>query len=326
MILIISNKWDVTVDFVVLELQKRKHSYVRLNTEDLVSNRVLINAPDISITFENERHRIDLVRDVGAVWNRRPGFPFDEISKTDRPSQGVQLFITDQWRMLRYGLTAAADIAWVNPPDAELRAESKVHQLVLARKLGFAVPETLFTNDPDAIRAFASRRDGRVIAKAMYTPLIEEEDQDRFIFTSKLEMPCAKDDASIALCPFIVQERITPKTDYRVTVIGDVVIAARIESNSGRSVDLDWRTQKDGLSFVECKLPPRIAALCNSYVKASGLFFGAIDLVERDDTFFFLEINPNGEWGWLQKPMGLPIAERLCDLLVSLDRRNPNER
>ncbi len=89
MILIISNKWDVSVDFVVLELQKRKHSYIRLNTEDLILNRVLINVPDLLITFESQRRRIDIVREVGAVWNRRPGLPFDDVSKTDRPSKGV---------------------------------------------------------------------------------------------------------------------------------------------------------------------------------------------------------------------------------------------
>ncbi len=159
----------------------------------------------------------------------------------------------------------------------------------------------------------------------MHAPLIEEEDEDRFIFTSEMETPSAKDDASIALCPFIVQERVIPKTDYRVTVIGDAIFAARIESKGGDAVDLDWRTQKEGLSFAACQLPPRISDLCISYVKACGLVFGAIDLVERDGTFFFLEINPNGEWGWLQKPTGLPIAEQLCDVLISLDRAKTSQ-
>lgn len=82
---------------------------------------------------------------------------------------------------------------------------------------------------------------------------------------------------------------------------------------------LDWRTQKDGLQFVPCCLPAHVENLCRVYVKQSGLIFGAIDLIESNDVFVFLEINPNGEWGWLQKPMGLPIAETLCDLMIMMD-------
>ncbi|MCZ3387408.1 MAG: hypothetical protein LH630_10710 [Actinomycetia bacterium] len=47
-----------------------------------------------------------------------------------------------------------------------------------------------------------------------------------------------------------------------------------------------------------------------------SLEFGAIDLALNGDGYSFLEINPNGEWGWLQKTVGLPIAETLVDLLT----------
>lgn len=35
MILIFSNKWDITVDFVVRRLKARRAEFVRINTEDL---------------------------------------------------------------------------------------------------------------------------------------------------------------------------------------------------------------------------------------------------------------------------------------------------
>jgi len=54
-------------------------------------------------------------------------------------------------------------------------------------------------------------------------------------------------------------------------------------------------------------------------VKEAGLLFGAVDFVEHEGKFIFLEINPNGEWGWLQKPHNVPIAETLCDLMISRD-------
>jgi glutathione synthase/RimK-type ligase-like ATP-grasp enzyme len=223
--------------------------------------------------------------------------------------------------MFRYGLTTVPTVAWVNPPDKELRAESKVHQLFLANQVGFKVPKTIFTNDPEAVREFSAKFKGKVVVKALYAPLIEDEDTDTFIFTSEMTFLSAQDNASISLSPFIVQEQIFPKVDYRVTVIEDVAIATRIESIHGAPIQLDWRTQKEGLSFAPGHLPVEIRDLCISYVKACGLAFGAIDLIEHDGNFFFLEINPNGEWGWLQKPGGFPIAEEMSSLLIRLDLR-----
>jgi glutathione S-transferase len=43
-----------------------------------------------------------------------------------------------------------------------------------------------------------------------------------------------------------------------------------------------------------------------------GLEFATADLViDHDDRPWFLEINPNGQWGWLQELTGVPLAERL---------------
>jgi len=46
---------------------------------------------------------------------------------------------------------------------------------------------------------------------------------------------------------------------------------------------------------------------------AYGLNFGAIDLiVDPDGEFFFLELNPNGQWAWIQQATGRRIREELC--------------
>lgn len=317
MVLIISNKWDVTVDFVILELQKRKHPYARLNAEDLSQSRAAISVPILSLTIERDQKILDFLRDVRVVWNRRPGYPFDDIPRSERPSPGLERFVSEQWRSWRGAFEVVAGVHWINQPDAEHRAENKVRQLIKAQEMGFKVPDTAITNDWRLIRDFLIRHPG-AITKALSAPLIEEEDKDQFIFTSEIGDISESDDPAIRVCPVIVQERITPKTDYRVTVVEEEALAARIQSQSENS-PLDWRTQKEGLSFKEVSIPAEVSAKCVSLVKALGLYFGAIDLVERGGEFFFLEINPNGEWGWLQKPAGLPIAERLVDLFVTLD-------
>ena len=50
-----------------------------------------------------------------------------------------------------------------------------------------------------------------------------------------------------------------------------------------------------------------------------GLLFEEKGDTEKARNYFLkvLEINPNGEWGWLQKPHGFPVAETLCNLMES---------
>lgn len=51
--------------------------------------------------------------------------------------------------------------------------------------------------------------------------------------------------------------------------------------------------------------------------KRITLKFGAIDLIkDKDGNYVFLEINPNGQWAWVQTQTGLPIAEAIIDELL----------
>jgi len=319
MILILSNKYDVTVDFVVKELQQRNYPYLRLNTEDLLNIDVTTKLPDFSIIVEKDGEVIDLTERVGAVWYRRPGKPFEFSDEEKKPDPGTVEYIREQWGAWIQSLQTIQGITWVNPHDANQRMESKIHQLRLAHKIGFRIPETVVTNSGPAVQEIFEEQDGSVISKALSSPIISESEQDEFVFSVHLDEPPSEDDESLKVCPTIFQEPLLPKTDYRVTVIGDSVLPVRIEGMDEIDVPVDWRTLKDEVQFVEDDLPEHIEELCRSYVAQNGLVFGAIDLVKFDDEFVFLEINPNGEWGWLQKPWGVPIAENLTDYLVNHD-------
>ena len=52
-------------------------------------------------------------------------------------------------------------------------------------------------------------------------------------------------------------------------------------------------------------------------LKDFGLMFGAFDfIVDQNGDWIFLEINPNGQWLWLEKILGLPISKKIVDYLV----------
>lgn len=322
MILILSNKWDLTVDFVVSELRSRGIDFLRINTEDLASGQATVHLPDLQILVSKNKKVYDLTHSVNVVWNRRPGTPFDNAPPIAKPSLAIQHFVNDQWFSWLETLQLISGVTWINHPQANNVMECKPRQLLMASQIGFHVPDTVISNDPNEVRLLARKHNDKLVAKALYSPLIEEPDEDFFIFTNEINITDLSSEEDIRISPSIFQQSLRPKVDFRVTVIGDTVLPVEVNDQSeDKYSHIDWRTKKTGLNFSACNLPLDIEEKCRNYVRASGLIFGAIDLVQHDGMYFFLEINPNGEWGWLQHPHGIPIAKTLCDLLLTYDKR-----
>ena len=54
----------------------------------------------------------------------------------------------------------------------------------------------------------------------------------------------------------------------------------------------------------------------NRITKKYKLVFSAIDLVKtKNDEFYFLELNPNGQWAWIEEQTGYQITEKLVEVL-----------
>jgi glutathione synthase/RimK-type ligase-like ATP-grasp enzyme len=64
-------------------------------------------------------------------------------------------------------------------------------------------------------------------------------------------------------------------------------------------------------------LPPEIQDKCVRLVEQLELSYGAIDMVlTPEGRYVFLEINPNGQYLWIEEQTGMPISAALCDLLM----------
>lgn len=317
MILILSNKHDISVDYVIRLLSKANRSFIRLNTEDLVYGKASVILPGITYRVENKGIYHDVSKEIRSVWFRRPGKPFEFTPRESRPSDSVVAFAENQWHAFIEGLRCLKDVFWINDPDRNHTAENKICQLKLAEEIGLRIPKTCITNDKQEATGFLNECGGRIVAKALYSPLIEEPDKDFFIFTNIIESTEGVHEHEFSLAPTVFQELLTEKTDYRLTIVGNNCFPVKVIRESERSVPNDWRIIKEGLKFQPCSLPSNIVEKCVKIVKKLGLVFGAIDLVQSANEFYFLEINPNGEWAWLQKEAHLPIAETLVDHLVN---------
>lgn len=241
-----------------------------------------------------------------SVWYRRPAW-----LGGGEAAAGFRMSLTQLLRR---------DGFWVNDPDARNRAEHKPLQQLLAGRLGFAMPETLVTNDPDEVRHFIAASGGRVVYKTLHPAAWSDGAKRWQPATELVSADDVCDDDSVALVPAIYQQLVPKLYELRVTVIGNRLFAARLDSQATEHGRLDWRRAGNAIHAEACELPDAIAELCLALTCRLGLVFGCIDLIVRPDgTHVFLEINQMGQFLFVEQWTGMPLLDPFCELLLQGD-------
>lgn len=314
-VLVVTNRQDVTTDFVILEMQRRGVPYVRLNSESLAQGVLRITPESGTNGFQlTVGERLLSLAEFGAAYYRRPGVPHS----TGLVPEEYLAYCEGEWSAALKALYAFLDTRWLNSPQRIEAAENKPYQLFVASALGFPIPETCVTNDAREARRLLAG--GKMIGKSLRTALVGAANDERVIFTESIADVSAIDDTAIAVAPIIFQRQIVKALDVRVTVVGSAVFAAAIHSQTTVESTVDWRRGSNpDLEHSVVQLPADIKEKCVAIVKRFGLRFGAIDLVvDTDNKYWFLEINPNGQWAWIETRTGLPITAAIVDELESI--------
>lgn len=307
-VLLVTTSYDPAPEYVGAALERRGFPFFRLNTDQFPS---LVRAefnPQRGLTISDRRRSIS-GKQVKSVWYRRDVVP----DLPDDLDPGTRDFCEREVRAFLGGTLAALPTQrWLSSPQAIWRAERKPYQLAVAAQLGFTLPCTMVTNEPAVVREFAQER--RLVAKAVSSSYIRSPGGNQAIFTNALTPADLEDLDGLALAPVIFQENVEKSSDIRVTVVGNEVFAAEILSQRRESSKVDWRATDDpDLEHKTHELPSTLARRCLRLVSHLGLIFGAIDFaLKPDGTYVFFEINPNGEWLWLEDQLGFPISDRIA--------------
>lgn len=253
---------------------------------------------------------------VGVIWLRRPT---DTHAPASCPDEGIRELVDVETSWLLRGMWALMHVPWVNHPDRGRIASYKPLQLSIAAQVGLSVPRTYVGNDPDQVRNLASSCPNGVVVKTLQHPFISNRNKlEKILYTSRVSNAELEDDAAVSCCPSIWQEAIPKLTEIRVTVVGREVFGVEIDSQSGESGLPDWRMSAT-LEHRPYDMPNTLKQQCTELTRRMKLHFGAIDLIlTPQQEYVFLEINPFGQWAWLQENCDIPIAEAHCRLFRSL--------
>lgn len=290
-ILIISSLYDFSTDLVVQELERRCASYLRLNRESFPEYRLTINPKNKTLNAHISGISYCVTNSVRSVLYRQPVF----LRNTPGDALPIQeQLIRSQWMGFLRSLAIFNKARWMNNLEATYLAETKAYQLAIANEIGFKVPRTYIGNDAEMFYELSDR----AIIKSLDTVLLRDGDDCLFTYSTIANAQELKED-EVSCAPLTTQEYIYPKIDIRVTIVGNILYATKITSK-GEGVDDDWRIiNREALEYTDINLPKTIKNYCFELMRCLNLNFGAIDLIQRNEEFFFIEINPTGEWGWI---------------------------
>ena len=310
-VLVVTHWFDPTADHVVEELNRRRVEVLRFDAADFPRRLTVTGTLDDRGWCGTLRvgHRVADLEAVSGAYFRRPTvFGFGQMDETER------LWAVAEARAGLGGLLMASD-RWLNHPHRASYAAYKPAQLPQAPMCGLDVPATVITNDPVEARAFAD-----TVGEVIYKPLAQAPPgAGRMVYASVVDRQdlAGADGSGIAGTAHMFQERVKHEFAVRLTVVDDRLFAAAIHAGS-EAAAIDWRSDYDALTYEPVQTPQQVRRGVLKLMETMGLRFGAFDfLVSPDRGWVFLEVNPNGQWAWIETATGLPIASAIADALTN---------
>lgn len=251
-----------------------------------------------------------------SIWYRRfyPGKKIDDSLESQ-----VRKASLEESRRCSLGLLTCNDDVLVVDDYWKIRKASvKDLQLKIAQELGLSIPDTLVSNDPIAVREFFDQQNGNIITKMQTSFAVWENGIEQVVFTNRVKEEHLEQLEGLSQCPMVFQATVEKKLELRATIVGDDIFCAAIDSQKHDAMKTDWR--KKGSTTLDewfpYELPIDIKQKLIQLAKALGLQYGAVDIIlTHDNEYQFLEINPCGEFFWMDINTGLPICDAIAKLL-----------
>lgn len=294
--LILTNSADTTSDYLCDELLSSGINFIRFNTDQHCRKAIL--------TYKNETPNLQWAdislypSQVSAVILRRPEMPETRL----QGDYHTKKHVAGEWSEALEGFLAHIDEKlWVNHPSRNCMASHKIEQLTRAKNSGLRIPATLVSNHQATIKNFIHSQ-GEVIVKPLASGFIERENGDSIIYTQSFQRHHYHLLEKNLDCPVLFQKRVHKALDVRVTALDKKLIAVGMKADGSDGIQrLDIRRNNMiDVEYSVIDIPPIVSTSIKFLLDGYHLRFAAIDFcITNAGEWYFFEINPNGQWAWL---------------------------
>lgn len=190
---------------------------------------------------------------------------------------------------------------------------NKIHQLIVAKQIGFNIPESFIINSKDKINEIFKR----CITKPISSPLMLSTSKGSYINYTTVIPESFKNMLSEKFLVSYLQEKIEKDFEIRTFFLDGKTYSVAIFSQSDSITKVDHRKYdpKHLNRIIPFILPSHINNMVNKLMKNLNLQIGLIDFIKStDNKYFFLEVNPNGQTGEIS--MFYNVSEMIANYLI----------
>lgn len=297
-ILIVTSSVDLTVDYII-ERYKGICKFYRVNV-DMFNHYTFNYNAEYGFNIKNNYFNI-CEKEIDSIYYRKPLLPdlseYDDMYHT-MISRDIVAYIN--------GFVDAFDGKVLSKPSVLKKSENKVYQMKIAKKVGFKIPESSIGTELNIINRLIEHKS---IIKPLTTGKIVCNGRCEIIQTSLIDK---KIDEDISFTPLYIQKYIDKSYELRVTIVENNIFSVKIEAFD----KIDWRISQEKNKYSVVDIPETIKKKCFNMLKIMNLNFGAFDfIVNKNNEYIFLEVNPNGQWLWLEEELGIMISQKILNYL-----------
>jgi ATP-GRASP peptide maturase of grasp-with-spasm system len=191
--------------------------------------------------------------------------------------------------------------------------------LLLAKEFGLDIPNSFVCTNSKQLQKI-EQQCKKLISKSIYEPYFIWQDKGVFsMYTKEINSLC-KDN----FFPSLVQQKIEKEYELRVFYLDGQFYSMVIFSQTNKQTELDFR-KYDMIKANRCvpyKLPKNIEHNLHKLLKYIGLNCCSIDIIKSKDDgrYYFLEINPVGQFGMVSEPCNYEAFKDIATTLIKMDK------
>ncbi|HEX4700712.1 MAG TPA: hypothetical protein VH352_01160 [Pseudonocardiaceae bacterium] len=287
-VLVLARSADMEMNELSIALAERGVRMARIDIDRCL---------DLSLTVYPEAPLVELDRWVLRpllVWRRH----FELAALPVDPGTLYGAYVADQWRSVADWITNRGDWAQVNSL-ATGRRPDRLTQLSDAAAFGLRVPRTVVTTRPARHRPGG----GTCIVKTSGRHLIEPSSGVQHgLFPRPLDP--RRGGGSPEPAPVIVQQYLPSDHELRVFVVGERLIAYRVDKLDPAQLWVD----PDAVDVHPVDIPTVLSDTLRALARFWRLDVAAFDLLMQDGQPVFLEVNINCDWRWFERRSADPAV------------------
>ncbi len=314
---------DRSVDSVIGYLEKMEEKFFRFDTENFpkeVELKLTLKNGGLSGYMKNKDSKLIEIERIKSCWYRGVILP----QKQNDMKEKYFRFIKEETKAALWSFYTNLNVFWMNHPlfGSRLLEANKLYQMNTASKIGLKVPDTIITNNSEELLFFCRKHNGEIAVKMLSGHVFSAEGSGRmlYLYTQKItEKELIKKFKKVSLTPILAQEYVEKKIELRITVVNKSIFSCAIYSQDSERTKYDWRRYDfDNVKHEQYKLPKEIEEKILKLMEIWNISFGAIDFIlTPKDEYVFLEINPHGQWGWIEDLTGMPISLKITETLAN---------